>query len=77
MTGYIQRQDCFYCSCFKKVKKLWMAYNELGKPLLLSGDVESNPGSTTNASNVFICSDTRGRGVSDFLFNYRLLRHSK
>ena len=54
-----------------------MAYNELGKPLLLSGDVESNPGSTTNASHVFICSDTRGRGVSDFLFNYRLLRHSK
>ena len=53
----------------KKVKKLRVAlYNESGKTLLLSGDVESNPGPITNATRC-ISSVATGKGVSDFLFS--------
>ena len=54
---------------FTKVKKLRaVLYNESGKTLLLSGDVESNPGPITYAARC-ISSVVTGRGVSDFLFN--------
>ena len=49
-------------------------YNKSDNTLLLSGDVESNPGPITNAST---CTSpvVTSRGGSEFLFNYRLLRH--
>ena len=54
---------------FTKVKKLRaVLYNESGKTLLLSGDVESNPGPITYAARC-ISSVATGRGVSDFFFN--------
>ena len=54
---------------FTKVKKLRAVLNnESGKTLLLSGDVESNPGAITYAARC-ISSVATGRGVSDFLFN--------
>ena len=54
---------------FTKDKKLRaVLYNESGKTLLLSGDVESNPGAITDAAR-YISSVATGRGVSDFLFN--------
>ena len=54
---------------FTKVKKLRaVLYNKSGKTLLLSGDVESDPGPITYAARC-ISSVATGRGVSDFLFN--------
>ena len=70
---YIQRLDCFYSSYFTKIKKSTVAvYNESEKNILLSGDVESNPGPVTNVSTL---SQATTNDRSDFLLNYRLLRH--
>ena len=61
---YTQRQDCFYCGFFTKIKKLRVVlYNKSGKTVLLSEDVESNPGPITNATRC-ISSVVTGRGVS-------------
>ena len=50
---YIQSLDCFYSSYFTKIKKLTVVvYSESEKNILLSGDVESNPGPVTNVSTL-------------------------
>ena len=70
-----KRQDCFYCSFLTKIKKLRVVlYNESRKTVLLSEDVESNPGPITNATWC-ISSAVTGRGVSDFLFNYFVIKN--
>lgn len=45
-----------------------MIYNVSEKHILLSGDIELNPGPVSN--NRTLCNDS-----SDFLFNYRLLKY--
>ena len=70
---YIQRLDCFYSSYFTKIKKSTVAvYNESEKNILLSGDVELNPGPVTD---VITLSQATTNDRSNFLLNYRLLRH--
>ena len=70
---YIQSLDCFYSSYFTKIKKSTVAvYNKSEKNILLSGDVESNPGPVTSVSTL---SQATTNDRSDFLLNYRLLRH--
>ena len=70
---YIQSLGCFYSSYFTKIKKSTVAvYNESEKNILLSGDVESNPGPVTNVSTL---SQATTNDRSDFLLTYRLLRH--
>ena len=70
MAFQVFSKTTFFTAVFlTKVKKLRaVLYNESGKTLLLSGDVESNPGSITYAARC-ISSVATGRGVSDFLFN--------
>ena len=70
---YIQSLDCFYSSYFTKIKKSTVAvYNESEKNILLSGDVELNPGPVTDFSTL---SQATTNDRSNFLLNYRLLRH--
>ena len=58
---------------FLPIKKSTVAlFNDSEKNILLSGDIESNPGPVTNDSTL---SQATTNGRSDFLFNYRLLRH--
>ena len=72
---YIHQQDSFYSSYFQKIKlsrSSVIAYNISQKNILLSGDVELNPGPITNGnSSLALISNTR----ADFLLNYRLYTH--
>ena len=71
---YIKRQDSFYSSFYLKSKTTTTVYtcSLSNRDLLLSGDIELNPGPITRdsiSSTTMICN-----GNSDFVLNYRLLR---
>ena len=55
-----------------KIKNSTNPYNISKENLLLSGDIEFNPGPVTNNSTL---SRSIANPHSDFVFNYRLLRH--
>ena len=65
---YIQKQDSFFSKYFLTSKRSTVTYNVSYKHILLSGDIESNPGPVSN--NRTICD-----GGSNSLLNYRLLRY--
>ena len=65
---YIQKQDSFFSKYFLTSKRSTVTYNVSYKHILLSGDIESNPGPVSN--NRTICN-----GGSNSLLNYRLLRY--
>ena len=70
---YVQRQDSFYSNYFKRTRKSTITYNVSGKNILLSGDVELNPGP------VIFDDVSTVQGISfeapDFTFQYRLHRY--
>ena len=65
---YIQKQDSFFSKYFLTSKRSTVTYNVSYKHILLSGDIESNPGPVSN--NRTICN-----AGSNSLLNYRLLRY--
>ena len=68
---YIRSNDSFYSYYFKAVRKVSVMYNTTKQTLLLSGDVELNPGPLTdNTINDVCCYNN-----SDFTLRYRMLRH--
>ena len=66
---YANRQDSFYSSHYMKSMRTTTAYtcNMSDMHILLSGDIELNPGPRTRT---MICNES-----SNFLLQYRLLRH--
>ena len=70
---YVQRQDSFYSNYFKRTRKSAITYNVSGKNILLSGDVELNPGPVLFDDVLTV------QGISfeapDFTFQCRLLRY--
>ena len=72
---YIQRQDSFYSNHFMKTKKSTVAYYVLEQNLLLSGDIELNPGPVTNTNQTSTSYRAIANDSFDFVFNNRLLRH--
>ena len=70
-----QRQDSFYSNHFLKTKKSTVAYDVLEQNLLLSGDIELNPGPVTNTNKTSTSSRAIASDSFDFVFNNRLLRH--
>ena len=70
---YVQRQDSFYSNYFKRTRKSTITYNVSGKNILVSGDVELNPGPVLFDDVLTV------QGISfeapDFTFQCRLLRY--
>ena len=66
---YIHGQDSFFSSYFDMKEKLTVTYNVAGRNILLSGDVQLNPGPKMVDSTCMCI------GNPEFLFEYRLLRH--
>ena len=67
---FTQKQDSFYSNYFMKISTT--VYDLAEKNILLSGDIELNPGPVTNNStSLGIIANER----SNFLLNYRLLQH--
>lgn len=64
----IQKQDSFFSKYFVTNKRSTVTYNVSCKHILLSGDIESNPGPVS--SNRTICNEG-----PNSLLNYRLLRY--
>lgn len=70
---YVRRQDSFYSNCFKRTRKSTITYNVSEKNILLSRDVELNPGLII-FNDVSTVQDTSFE-APDFTFQYRLLRY--
>ena len=70
---YVQRQDGFYSNYFKRTRKSTITHNVSGKNILLSGDVELNPGPVI-FNDVSTVQNTSFE-APDFTFQYRLLRY--
>ncbi|XP_048578012.1 uncharacterized protein LOC125559885 [Nematostella vectensis] len=69
---YINRLNSFYSSFFRATCKTSVRYNGCKQTLLLSGDIELNPGPVTDNNNIEdICLYSNG----DFTLRYRMLRH--
>ena len=67
---FTQKQDSFYSNYFMKISTT--VYDLAEKNILLSGDIELNPGPVTNNStSLGIIANEQ----SNFLLNYRLLQH--
>ena len=68
---YIRSDDSFYSYYFRAVRKVSVMYNTTKQTLLLSGDVELNPGPLTDNTINDVCFYSN----SDFTLRYRMLRH--
>lgn len=68
---YIRSDDSFYSYYFRTVRKVSVMYNTTKQTLLLSGDVELNPGPLTDNTINDVCFYNN----SDFTLRYRMLRH--
>ena len=75
MMKYVQGQDSFYSKYYEQSKKPPKKYNSHRRSILLSGDVEMNPG-----PRMVFTSTSPGNGIvfdnHNFVFQYRLLRHN-
>lgn len=69
---YIYRQDSFYSCYFMKTKISLTMYNISRQKLLLSGDVELNPGPVPVMGNVI---QSISFDNPDFVLHYRMLRY--
>ena len=68
---YTRSDDSFYSYYFRAVRKVSVMYNTTEQTLLLSGDVELNPGPLTDNTINDLCFYNN----SDFTLRYRMLRH--
>lgn len=68
---YIRSNDSFYSYYFRAVRKVSVMYNTTKQTLLLSGDVELNPGPLMDNTINDVCFYNN----SDFTLRYRMLRH--
>ena len=68
---YISSDDSFYSYYVRAVRKVSVMYNTTKQTLLLSGDVELNPGPLTDNTINGVCFYNN----SDFTLRYRMLRH--
>lgn len=68
---YIRSDDSFYSYYFRTVRKVSVMYNTTKQTLLLSGDVELNPGPLTDNTINDVCFYNN----SDFTLRYTMLRH--
>ena len=68
---YVRSDDSFYSDYFRAVRKVSVMYNTTKQTLLLSGDVELNPGPLTDNTINDVCFYNN----SDFTLRYRMLRH--
>lgn len=69
---YVQQQDSFYSKYFAKTRSTNVGFDIVQRNILLSGDVELNPGPATNDGSLL---PSISNTSSDFLLNYRLYRH--
>ena len=70
-SRFAKKQDSFYSKYFLKCKILTVKYNSSERQIFLSGDIESNPGPTSN--NIALTKEICSTG-SDSVFNDRLRR---
>ena len=67
----IRSDDSFYSYYFRAVRKVSVMYDTTKQTLILSGDVELNPGPLTDNTINDVCF----YNSSDFTLRYRVLRH--
>ena len=68
---FVQKQYSFYGFFFMKAAKPFKSYDIFSHRLLLSGDVELNPGPMLNNTSIEDITFTN----PDFVLRYRMLRH--
>ena len=73
---YIRSNDSFYSYYFRAVRKASVMYNTTKQTLLLSGDVELNPGPLTDNTINDVCFVFNMRFFVNF-FTYTLILCSK